>query len=93
MLKREAVEFKVNDEPCYVSELMAGSALDVVMDADNKRPLGLRLLAASLVRENGGRVFASVDDAAALIPFPEYLRLYPIAQRLNGLDGQSAGEA
>jgi hypothetical protein len=91
MLKREAVEFR--GQPCYVSELMAGDALDVVMDADNKRPLGLRLLAAALVKEDGSRMFATAEDAAAGVPFPEYLRLYPIAQRLNGLDGQSAGEA
>jgi hypothetical protein len=92
MLNREAVEV-AGIGSCYVVEMMAGPALAVVMDKSSDHPFALRLLAACLVREDGARVFDSAEAAAAGIPFREYLRLHPMAQRINGLDEADAGKA
>lgn len=80
-------------ESLFMTELMCGDALDLVTDTEGKRSFALRLLAASLVHQDGSRRFSSVDEAAANIPFSDYLRLHPIAQRLNGLTEGVAGEA
>lgn len=91
-LKREAVD--IPDVGSFiVTELVCGDALQVITDSESPHPPALRLLAACLVNDEGNRLYANIEAVRAQLPFRAYLKLHPIAQRLNGLLDDDTGKA
>jgi hypothetical protein len=90
-LKREKEQIPGKGD-VFVTELMAGEVLDIIVDTTQRRPIGLRLLAAALVFEDGSKVYPNAEAAASELPFSVYMRLHPKAQSLNGLKEGEPGE-
>ena len=89
VLSRELAELPGMDG-VYVSELVAGDAMDVIMEENATHPIGFRLLAKAIVREDGSPVFPDPEAVRASLPFRAYLRLNKLAKQLNGLDEDEA---